>query len=153
MLKRAAAVGAAAVLAWGLGTTDANATSIYVHFKNKLTGRCLDYRADYGVYATDCNQGGYQTWLVNEASFQLSAMRQNAGDRLCLVARNGAATMKPCLADDPAALWIISPTTVGFQLVNNVTDTCLGEGNTAKHLVKLVPCSGGSSQQWEEQDA
>ncbi|MFI6875407.1 RICIN domain-containing protein [Streptomyces sp. NPDC050400] len=151
MLKRVVAVSAAAVLAWGLSTTTANAASIYVHFKNKATGHCLDYRADYGVYATDCNNSGYQTWLINATTFELSAMRQNAGDRLCLVARNGAATMKPCLASDPAALWVLAPTTVGFELINNVTDTCLGEGADAKHLVKLVTCSGGNSQQWEMQ--
>jgi hypothetical protein len=146
-------VSAAAVLAWGLGTTTADAASIYVHWKNKATGRCLDYRADYGPYTTDCNESGYQTWLINKETFQLSALRQNAGDRLCLVARNGAATMRPCLSSDPAALWVLGPTTVGFQLRNNVTDTCLGEGQDAKHLVKLVPCTGGNSQQWELQTA
>ncbi|MET7912534.1 RICIN domain-containing protein [Streptomyces avermitilis] len=143
----------AAVLACGLSTTSADAASEYVHFKNVATGRCLDYRADYGPYATDCNGGGYQTWLVNSAAFELSAMRQNAGDRLCLVARNGVATMKPCLSTDPAALWFFGPTAAGFELINHVTGTCLGEGATARHAVKLVACSGGNSQLWVWQSA
>ncbi|MEV3854236.1 ricin-type beta-trefoil lectin domain protein [Streptomyces sp. NPDC050095] len=111
------------MLAWGLSRTTANAASVYVHFKNRATGHCLDYRADYGPCATGCNGSGYQTWVVNNTAFELSAMRQNAGDRLCLVARNGQATMKPCSSSDA----------------------------DARRLVKLVPCSGGNSQQWEMQ--
>ncbi|WP_433452500.1 RICIN domain-containing protein [Streptomyces sp. CA-142005] len=146
MMKRIAAVTAAVALSWGLSTTSASATSQYVHFQNLATGHCLDYAADKGVYATGCNGGGYQTWLINSQTFQLTELRQNAGDRLCLVARNGAATMRQCLSDDKAALWVMAPTRSGFELINNVTDTCLGEGPTGR--VQLVTCTGGNSQLW-----
>ncbi|MGW6145756.1 hypothetical protein, partial [Streptomyces sp. NPDC055140] len=82
---------------------------------------CLDFRADYGPYVTRCNEGAYQTWLMNDTIGQLSEMRQNVGDRLCLVVRNGQATMKPCSSSDPAALWNAYFTTAGFELINNVT--------------------------------
>jgi len=148
-MKKVAAVSAAVVLGWGLGTTPANAASEYVHFRNVAMKECLDYRADYGPYATGCNGGAYQTWLINKTAVQLSELRQNAGDRLCLVARNGLATMKPCSSSDPAALWVLAPTTAGFELINNVTDTCLGEGLGDVHKVQLVKCTGGNSQQWQ----
>lgn len=152
-MKRVAAVGAAVVLGWGLNTTPAHAASAYYHLQNNATLNCLDYRADYGPlpYATGCNGGGYQTWLMNDAIGQLSAMRQNAGSRLCLVARGGQAAMKPCSSSDPAALWNVSFTGTSFQLINNVTNTCLGEqppdSNGIRH-VNLTRCTGGSSQQW-----
>jgi hypothetical protein len=147
-MKRFAAVGAAVVLGWGLGTAPANASSGYWHLQNAATGDCLDYRADYGPYATGCNEGAYQTWLMNNTIGELSELRQNAGDRLCLVARNGQATMKPCLSSDPAALWDVYPTVAGNELINNVTKTCLGEGSGAIAHVTLVTCTGGNSQQW-----
>jgi hypothetical protein len=151
LLKKVAAVSAAIALGWGLGTTPASASSIYVHFKNAATGNCLDYRSDYGPYATGCNGGGYQTWLINNTAFELSELRQNVGDRLCMVARSGEAVMRPCLASDAAALWVLAPTTVGFELMNNVTKTCLGEqppdANGVRH-VKLTRCTGGNSQLW-----
>lgn len=148
-MKKVAAVSAAVLLGWGLSSTPANAASAYVHFQNVATGDCLDYRADYGPYATGCNGGAYQTWLINNTAFELSELRQNAGDRLCMVARNGLATMKPCSSSDKAALWVLAPTTTGFELINNVTNTCLGEGSGSPALVQLVRCTGGNSQQWQ----
>ncbi|MFE7276457.1 ricin-type beta-trefoil lectin domain protein [Streptomyces sp. NPDC057623] len=147
-MKKVAAVGAAVVLGWALGTAPANASSSYWHLQNAATGHCLDYRADYGPYATGCNEGAYQTWLMNDAIGELSALRQKAGDRLCLVARNGQATMKPCSSSDPAALWDVHATAAGLQLINNVTKTCLGEGSGSIAHVTLVRCTGGDSQQW-----
>lgn len=152
-MKRVAAVGAAVLVGWGLNPTPANAAPVYYHLQNKATLNCLDYRADYGPqpYATGCNQGGYQTWLMNDTIGQLSAMRQNAGSRLCLVARGGQATMKPCSSSDPAALWNAYFTSGGFQLINNVTKTCLGEQpEDIDHIrhVNLTRCTGGPSQQW-----
>ncbi|MEU9151298.1 ricin-type beta-trefoil lectin domain protein [Streptomyces sp. NPDC048417] len=147
-MKKVAAVGAAVVLGWGLGTTPANASSSYWHLQNVATNECLDFRADYGPYATGCNEGAYQTWLMNDAIGELSEMRQNVGARLCLVARNGQATMKPCSSSDPAALWDVYVTVAGFELINNVTKTCLGEGSGDVHHVTLVKCTGGKSQQW-----
>jgi hypothetical protein len=148
LMKKVAAVGAAVVLGWGLSTAPANASSNYTHLQNAATLDCLDFRADYGPYATTCNEGPYQTWLVNSAIGELSALRQNVGDRLCLVARNGQATMKPCSSSDPAALWKFYPTVAGNQLINNVTKTCLAAGSGAISHVTLVKCTGGNSQQW-----
>ncbi|MEU8794343.1 ricin-type beta-trefoil lectin domain protein [Streptomyces sp. NPDC048643] len=147
-MKKFAAVGAAVVLGWALGTAPANAAPAYYHLQNKATNDCLDFRADYGPYATGCNEGPYQTWLMNDTIGRLSEMRQNAGSRLCLVARSGQATMKPCSSSDPAALWNAYFTTAGFQLINNVTKTCLGEGSGDVRHVTLVRCTGGNSQQW-----
>lgn len=152
-MKKIAAVSAAVALGWGLSTAPASAASAYVHFQNKATGNCLDYRSDFGPYATGCNEGGYQTWLINNTAFQLSELRQNVGDRLCMVARSGEAVMRPCLADDPAALWILTPTASGlFELTNNVTNTCLGEqppDSSGVRHVKLTRCTGGNSQLWD----
>jgi hypothetical protein len=145
-LKKLAAVVAAGVLTLGLSSTPANAVVLELHLQNAATYECLDYRADYGPYATGCNESAYQTWIINVGSMP-TAMRQVA-TRLCLVARNGQATMKQCLADDPAALWTTVSTAAGYQLVNNVTGTCLGEGSGSIHHVSLVACTGGNSQQW-----
>ncbi|MFE9686179.1 ricin-type beta-trefoil lectin domain protein [Streptomyces sp. NPDC006285] len=153
LIKKISAVSAAALLGWGLNLTPANAAPAYYHLRNNATLNCLDYRADYGPlpYATQCNEGGYQTWLMNDTIGQLDAMRQNAGSRLCLVARNGQAAMKPCSSSDPAALWSETYTGAGFQVMNNVTKTCLGEQppdtNGIRH-VNLTRCTGGASQQW-----
>ncbi|MGW7426052.1 RICIN domain-containing protein [Streptomyces sp. NPDC054813] len=147
-MKKIAAVGAAVALGWAVGTAPANAAPVYYHVQNVATDDCLDFRADYGPYATGCNGGLYQTWLMNDTIGRLSEMRQNVGERLCLVARNGQATMKPCSSSDPAALWDAYFTTAGFELINNVTKTCLGEGSGAVRHVTLVKCTGGNSQQW-----
>lgn len=123
-----------------------------MHFRNVATHHCLDYRSDYGPYATKCNEGAYQTWLINNTAFQLSELRQNVGDRLCMVARNGEAKMRPCVAGDKAALWALAPTTEGFELQNSVSGTCLGEQPPDKddvRHVKLTRCTGGNSQLWE----
>lgn len=142
-------MGAAVIMAWGLGATPANSTTLVTHeWINVATGNCLDFRSDYGPgpYATDCNRGVYQAWAFS-LDVRPTAMRQG-GTGLCLVARNGQAVMKGCLADDPAALWHLNSTAAGFQLVNNVTRTCLGEGSGSIHFVRLVSCTGGNSQQW-----
>ncbi|MES4892435.1 ricin-type beta-trefoil lectin domain protein [Streptomyces sp. NPDC096012] len=147
-MKKVAAVGAAVVLGWGLGAVPANASSGYWHLRNRATGDCLDFRADYGPYATGCNEGAYQTWLMNDAIGQLSELRQKAGDRLCLVARDGQAVMRACSSGDPAALWDVKVSAAGLRFVNNVTGTCLGEGSGDVRHVTLVTCTGGDSQQW-----
>lgn len=69
------------------------------------TGNCLDFRSGYGPgpYVTDCNRGVYQARAFS-LDVRPTAMRQGETG-LCLVARNGQAVMKGCLADDPAALW------------------------------------------------
>ncbi|MET9686326.1 RICIN domain-containing protein [Streptomyces coeruleorubidus] len=146
MLKRIAAVGAAAALVWGLGTAPASARSDYFASKNIATGRCLDYRSDYGIYATGCNGGAYQAWLMDETA-SLSKVQQKATG-LCLVARNGQAVMRTCVDGDPAAVWQLKETSVGTLMVNNVTKTCLAEGSDSYHHVNLSSCTGGSSQQW-----
>ncbi|MFD9405755.1 ricin-type beta-trefoil lectin domain protein [Streptomyces sp. NPDC059989] len=150
MLKKVAAMGAATALCWGLGTSPANATSSYRHLENMaLRGECLDFRADYGPYTTDCNQGAYQTWLMATFIETPTALRQNASSRLCLVARNGQPTMKPCSASDPAALWTVHDTdAAGYQVINNVTKTCLVAGSGEIHHVTLGTCNDGPSRQW-----
>ncbi|MET8412329.1 hypothetical protein ABZV34_30210 [Streptomyces sp. NPDC005195] len=65
-----------------------------------------------------------------------------------MVARSGKATMKPCSSSDPAALWNAYFTTAGFELINNGTKTCLGEGSGDTRHVTLVRCTDGNSQQW-----
>ncbi len=116
-------------------------------------GECLDFRADpeYGVYTTGCNEGAYQTWTMATLPETATAMRQNAGSRLCLVARSGQPTMKPCLAGDQAALWTVhdlGPSTTGYQIINKATGTCLIAGSGAIHHVSLGACAGGGSRQW-----
>ncbi|MFD4032629.1 ricin-type beta-trefoil lectin domain protein [Streptomyces sp. NPDC058637] len=154
MLKKITAIGAAAAaLCWGLGTAPAQAAGMsYMQVKSAAynLGECLDYRADYGPYTTGCNGGAYQTWLMVDAYETLTEIRQNVGDRLCLVARNGQPTMRPCLANDPAALWTVhsinSP--AGEQLINNATKTCLVAGSGAIHRVSLNTCGSGLSRLW-----
>ncbi|MFJ6121650.1 RICIN domain-containing protein [Streptomyces sp. NPDC092129] len=154
MLKKTAALGAATLLCWALGTAQASATSSYRHLRNVgAVGECLDFRADpeYGVYTTGCNEGAYQTWTMATLPETATALRQNAGSRLCLVARSGQPTMKPCLAGDQAALWTVhdlGPSTTGYQIINKATGTCLIAGSGAIHHVSLGACAGGGSRQW-----
>ncbi|MFG2732729.1 ricin-type beta-trefoil lectin domain protein [Streptomyces canus] len=153
MLKKvAAAMGAAAALCWGLGTAPAHAGMDYQHVYSAAYNleECLDYRADYGPYTTGCNGGAYQTWLMTTQYETLTEIRQNVGDRLCLVARNGQPTMRKCLADDPAALWTVHyiGARAGEQVINNATKTCLVAGSGTIHHVTLNTCDGGLSRLW-----
>ncbi|WP_329449450.1 ricin-type beta-trefoil lectin domain protein [Streptomyces sp. NBC_01724] len=154
MLKKVAAIGAAsAALCWGLGTAPAQAAGMaYQHVGSAAydLDDCLDYRADYGPYTTGCNGGAYQTWLMVDALETLTEIRQNVGDKLCLVARNGKPTMRQCLADDPAALWTVHNIDArgGYQLINNATKTCLVAGSGTIHRVTLNTCEGGLSRLW-----
>ncbi|MGW5276924.1 ricin-type beta-trefoil lectin domain protein [Streptomyces sp. NPDC004044] len=151
MLKKVAAIGAAAALCWGLGTAPAQAGMDYQHVYSVAdAGECLDYRADYGPYTTGCNDGAYQTWLMTTELETLTELRQNVGDKLCLVARNGQPTMRQCLADDPAALWTVHSIGIatGFQVINNATKTCLVAGSGTIHHVHLNTCDGGRSRLW-----
>lgn len=153
MLKKTAVLGAAVAVSWALGTAPANAATAsmtYRHLESYAdTGECLDYRADYGPYTTGCNQGPYQTWLMATDPETAGELRQDAGDRLCLVARNGIPVMRTCLAGDQAALWTLhSVVGLGYQLVNKATGTCLVAGSGAIHHVSLGVCSTGGSRQW-----
>lgn len=154
MLKKIAAVGAAAAaLCWGLSTAPAQAAGMaYMQVGSAAYNldECLDYRADYGPYTTGCNGGAYQTWLMVDAYETPTEIRQNVGDKLCLVARSGQPTMKPCLADDPAALWTVHSIDVpgGQQLINNATHTCLVAGSGTIHRVSLNTCGSGLSRLW-----
>lgn len=153
MLKKVAAIGAAAALCWGLGTAPAQAAGMaYQHVGSAAYNLedCLDYRADYGPYTTGCNGGAYQTWLMVDALETLTEIRQNVGDKLCLVARNGQPTMRQCLANDPAALWTVHSidARAGFQLINNATKTCLVAGSGTIRHVHLDTCDGGLSRLW-----
>ncbi|MET7996786.1 RICIN domain-containing protein [Amycolatopsis sp. NPDC005232] len=147
IVKKLAAVCAAAVLALGLSAAPASATAVEWTWRNQATDHCLDFRADVGPYATDCNNGNYQLWIMTPGD-DPTAMRQVA-TRLCLTVRNTVLTMKPCLAADQAALWRPVPTTGPFyQLVSYVNPlNCVGEGPDRR--VKLVTCTGGPSQQWQ----
>ncbi|MFF1324121.1 ricin-type beta-trefoil lectin domain protein [Streptomyces chartreusis] len=152
MLKRIAAIGAAVALCCGLGTPPAQAGMDYQHVYSAAYNldECLDYRADYGPYTTGCNGGAYQTWLMTTQLETLTEIRQNVGDRLCLVARNGKPTMRQCLADDPAALWTVHNigARAGYQVINNATKTCLVAGSGTIHRVTLNTCEGGLSRLW-----
>ncbi|MFI7005456.1 RICIN domain-containing protein [Streptomyces sp. NPDC050145] len=154
MLKKIAAVGvAAAALGWGLGAAPAQAAGMaYMQVRSVAysLGECLDYRSDYGPYTTGCNGGAYQTWLMFDGLETLTEVRQNVGDKLCLVARNGIPTMRQCLADDPAALWKVHDIGAqdGYQLINNATKTCLVAGSGAIHHVSLNACDGRPSRLW-----
>ncbi|OIV39343.1 hypothetical protein BIV57_00405 [Mangrovactinospora gilvigrisea] len=151
MLKKLAALGAAVAVAWALATAPANAASMtYRHLENYAnTNECLDYRADYGPYTTTCNQGPYQTWLMATDPETAGELRQNVGNRLCLVARNGVPVMRTCVAGDKAALWTLhSVVGLGYQLVNKSTGTCLVAGSGSIHHVSLGVCSTGAARQW-----
>jgi len=145
--RKLAAVGSAAVLMLGLGTAPAHA-AVYVSWENKGTGECLDYRSDYGPYATTCNRGTYQAWIATLGTAP-TALRQQS-TRLCLVARSGQPVMRDCLASDPAALWRMVAVASGYyQLKNNVTGTCLTEQPGRTHYVTLSGCGLGSPQEWD----
>ncbi|MFJ2398799.1 ricin-type beta-trefoil lectin domain protein [Streptomyces sp. NPDC087843] len=152
MLKKVAAAMGATALCWGLGTAPAQAGMDYQHVYSAAYNleECLDYRADYGPYTTGCNGGAYQTWLMTTQYETLTEIRQNVGDRLCLVARNGQPTMRKCLADDPAALWTVHyiGARAGEQVINNATKTCLVAGSGTIHHVTLNTCDGGLSRLW-----
>jgi hypothetical protein len=109
------------------------------------TNQCLDYRADFGPYVTDCNKGAYQTWYW-DYSITYTALRQKATG-LCLTARNGLIAMKPCLADDEAAYWSVQGDSISGRLIkNSVTNTCLARNTSDR--VRLSTCTGGPSQRW-----
>ncbi|MEV0074331.1 MULTISPECIES: ricin-type beta-trefoil lectin domain protein [unclassified Amycolatopsis] len=145
--RKLAVVGSAAVLTLGLGTIPAHA-AVYVSWENDGTGECLDYRSDYGPYATTCNRGTYQAWLATLGTAP-TAMRQES-TRLCLVARSGQPVMRDCLASDPAALWRMVAVASGYyRLQNNVTGTCLTEQPGNIHHVTLSGCGLGAAQSWD----
>ncbi|WP_406373733.1 RICIN domain-containing protein [Streptomyces sp. NBC_01550] len=155
MLMNVAAIGAAAALCWGLGTAPAQATTTSMTYRTLENyadlDECLDYRADpeYGVYTTRCNGGAYQSWLMATLIETPTELRQNAASRLCLVARNGLPTMRECSASDPAAVWIVHDIGAsGYQVINNVTKTCLVAGSGDIHHVSLGTCGSGHSRQW-----
>ncbi|WP_326567619.1 ricin-type beta-trefoil lectin domain protein [Amycolatopsis rhabdoformis] len=145
--RKLAAVGSAALLMLGLGAVPAHA-AVYVSWENKGTGECLDYRSDYGPYATTCNRGPYQAWVATLGTAP-TALRQQS-TRLCLVARSGQPVMRDCLASDPAALWRMVAVPSGYyQLRNNVTGTCLTEQPGRTHYVTLSGCGLGAPQEWD----
>ncbi|MFD5417566.1 ricin-type beta-trefoil lectin domain protein [Streptomyces sp. NPDC127069] len=153
MLKKIAAMGAAGLLSWGLNSAPASAeaTSMeYVHIESVAdVGECLDYRFDWGPYTTTCNEGAYQTWLMSPYAETETELRQNAGARLCLVARNGVPVMRDCIAGDQAALWTLHDGGgAGWQLVNKATKTCLVAGSDDHHRVGMNTCSTGGSRSW-----
>jgi hypothetical protein len=144
--SKLATVGTAAVLMLGLGTVPAQA-AVYVSWENDGTGDCMDYRSDYGPYATGCNRGAYQQWIVTLGTAP-TAMRQ-VSTRLCLVARSGQPVMRDCLASDPAALWQMVTAPSGYyRLKNNVTGTCLTEQSGTIHHVTLSGCQTSAAQAW-----
>ncbi|MFG2721520.1 ricin-type beta-trefoil lectin domain protein [Streptomyces sp. NPDC048416] len=147
--KRLALIVAAAGMTAGLSVTPAGAaasTSTFEGMPN--TGKCLDYRADYGPYVFGCNYGDYQSWYWDN-SIAYTALRQRATG-LCLTARNGLIAMKQCLADDAAALWSVQKDdTVGALIKNSVTHTCLARNTNDR--VQLSTCTGGPSQRWKIQ--
>ncbi|WP_177181523.1 RICIN domain-containing protein [Streptomyces sp. TLI_105] len=148
--KRLAVIFAAVGMTIGLNATSASAAAAKSVFEGMPdTGKCLDYRADYGPYVTGCNYGDYQTWYWDN-SLPKTALRQKATG-LCLTARNGLIAMKQCLADDQAAYWSVQKdATVGALIKNSVTNTCLARN--ANDRVQLSTCTGGPSQRWRDWD-
>ncbi|MEV6840536.1 RICIN domain-containing protein [Streptomyces sp. NPDC051133] len=145
LVNRLAAVGVGIVLAVGLSSGPANAASVTTRFENQVEPlKCLDFRADRGVYVTGCNSGDYQKWIWSRTP-DFTALRQVA-TRLCLTLRNGQVTMKPCAAADKAALWSVIETPNGTQLVNSVSGTCLAR--LANDNVHVARCTFGDSQRW-----
>ncbi|MFB8273514.1 RICIN domain-containing protein [Streptomyces sp. NPDC055955] len=146
--RRLATLGAVIGLAVGLGSTPASAAPGISTFENKAAParNCLDFRADYGPYVFGCNFTSYQKWYWND-EFEYTALRQKATG-LCLVSRNGQATMKPCSAADDAALWTITPNEVdGATIKNAVSHKCLAR--MANDRVNTTTCTGGKSQRWQ----
>ncbi|KJK38264.1 hypothetical protein UK15_18650 [Streptomyces variegatus] len=150
LLKRLAVVGAAVGLAVSLNTTPAGAIPRSTFFESAMPDRlCLDYRADYGPYAFGCNKTAYQWWYWDD-DYEVTALRQKA-TRLCLTLRNGVLTMKPCNADDDAAMWFVSSDPgAGSTIMNAVSRKCLARMpyDGKKHPVSTSTCTGGPSQRW-----
>ncbi|MFJ2605667.1 RICIN domain-containing protein [Streptomyces sp. NPDC091279] len=146
-LIRLAAVGTGVALAVGLSGTPASAASATNRFENQAEHlKCLDYRADWGVYVTGCNSGAYQKWTWNNTSGRATALRQVA-TRACLTVRGGKVAMKPCASADRAALWKVVRSSAGAQIKNNANGTCLGR--MANDHVNVARCTGGTSQRWK----
>jgi hypothetical protein len=147
-LRRLATIGAVVGLAMGLTSTSASAVPQRTKFANDASPayHCLDFRADYGPYVYECNNSTYQQWYWND-EFEYKALRQKATG-LCLVSRNGEATMKPCSAADDAALWLFddSHTSAGTTIRNAVSNKCLAR--MANDRVNTTTCTGGPSQRW-----
>jgi hypothetical protein len=144
--QRLAVIAAVAGMAIGLNATSASAAAARSTFEGMpYSGKCLDYRADYGPYVFGCNNGDYQTWYWDD-SIAYTALRQKATGS-CLTARNGLIAMKPCLADDAAAYWSVQKNdTLGALIKNSVTGTCLARNTNDR--VQLSTCTGGPSQRW-----
>lgn len=147
ILRRLATIGAVIGLAVGLSGTSANATPRNSSFQNRAepSWRCLDFRADYGPYVFGCNHTTYQQWYWND-DLEYKALRQKATG-LCLVSRNGQATMKPCNAADDAALWLFDDESSSAVMIRNaVSNLCLAR--MANDRVNTTKCTGGPSQRW-----
>ncbi|SDO90277.1 Ricin-type beta-trefoil lectin domain-containing protein [Streptomyces sp. cf386] len=146
MWKRLAVTVAAVGMTIGLNVTPASAAASTSAFEGMPdTGNCLDFRADFGPYVTDCNYGDYQSWYWDNG-IAYTALRQKATG-LCLTARNGLIAMKECQAADDAAYWSVQKNdTVGALIKNSVTGTCLARN--ANDRVQLSTCTGGPSQRW-----
>lgn len=141
-----AVIVAAVGMTIGLNVPSASAEATRTAFEGMpYTNKCLDYRADFGPYVTDCNYGGYQTWYW-DYSITYTALRQKATG-LCLTARSGLIAMKPCLADDEAAYWSVQgDSLLGYLIKNSVTRTCVARNTSDR--VHLSTCTGGPSQRW-----
>lgn len=145
--KRLAVIVAAAAMMTGLNVPSATAAAARSAFEGvPRTNKCLDYRSDpgFGVYLTDCNGGGYQTWYWDDA-LDYTALRQKATG-LCLTVRSGLLAMKPCLAGDKAAYWSVQLYAEGAMILNKATETCLARNTLDR--VQLSFCTGGTSQRW-----
>ncbi|WP_438309490.1 RICIN domain-containing protein [Streptomyces sp. HUAS TT3] len=90
-----------------------------------------------------CNTSNYEKWYWDD-DLEYTALR-NQGSGLCLTARNGQSVMKPCLATDQAATWMIDESNPR-RIINAVTHTCLARMENG--LVHLTTCTGGESQRW-----
>ncbi|MZD08928.1 hypothetical protein GTW43_28200 [Streptomyces sp. SID5785] len=146
-LKRLATVGAVIALAVGITTTSAEAVPHNSSFQNrsKPAWRCLDFRADYGPYVFGCNHTTYQQWYWND-ELEFKALRQKATG-LCLVSRNARPVMKPCNAQDDAALWLFMDESSSAVLLKNaVSHLCLARMSDDR--VNTTKCTGGPSQRW-----
>ncbi|KOV71847.1 hypothetical protein ADL00_06960 [Streptomyces sp. AS58] len=99
----------------------------------------MDFRADLGSYVLECNYSTCQEWYWND-EYGYKALRQKATG-LCLVSRNGRATMKPCAAADDAALWLFddSPGEAGTTIRNAAGNKCLAR--MANDLVNTTTCT------------
>jgi hypothetical protein len=149
LLRRLATIGAVVGLAMGLASTSASAVPQSTRFENDAdpAWTCLDFRADYGPYVYDCNNSTYQQWYWTD-DFEYTALRQHATG-LCLVSRDGQATMKPCSAADDAALWIFDGglnASAGVMIRNAVSNKCLARMTNDR--VNTTTCTGGPSQRW-----